>query len=166
MKVRLGQPDVSSTDADPAFKVEDRDLDWRHRPHRSLDFVPIRNATRKNADPNILNVCRRAVPPLTHVPRRTPKPMGAVRRRTSIPSSNTSHRINHRRAIREAVRLLNVRYAPHGDQMSQSEMARCADIQSGTPQMPLIGRGGGRPGGTGARWRQIRQSPWRPQREA
>jgi len=38
--------------------------------------VPIRNATRKTAGANILNVCRRAVPPLTHAPQRTPALMG------------------------------------------------------------------------------------------
>ena len=44
------------------------------RRHRPSNFVPIRNATRKNADPNTMGMCRRAVPPLIHAPQRTPAP--------------------------------------------------------------------------------------------
>jgi hypothetical protein len=39
------------------------------------NFVPIRNATRKTAGANILNVCRRAVAPITHALQRTPGSM-------------------------------------------------------------------------------------------
>ena len=46
------------------------------RRHRPSNFVPIRNATRKNADPNTMGMCRRAVPPLIHMPQRTPTPKG------------------------------------------------------------------------------------------
>jgi hypothetical protein len=40
-------------------------------------FVPTRNATRKTAGANILNVWGRAVPPFIHALRRTPSPMAA-----------------------------------------------------------------------------------------
>jgi hypothetical protein len=45
---------------------------------QASDFVPIRNATRKTVNPNMLNGCCRAVPPFFSRPQRTPAPIGSL----------------------------------------------------------------------------------------
>ena len=52
--------------------------------------VPIRNATRKTAGANILNMWGRAVPPLTHAPQRTPAPMGGSLSRVEAELSSSA----------------------------------------------------------------------------
>jgi len=63
IKVAVSVADISHIGSD-AFS----------RQPRPLNGASLRNATRKNADPNILKGCRRAVPPPANFCQRTPTP--------------------------------------------------------------------------------------------
>jgi len=73
----------------------DRDNDERDDERDPSNFVPIRNATRKTADPNILKGCRLAVPPSIHALRRTPAPTSLE---MSLAAGGACH---HRDRVRE-----------------------------------------------------------------